>query len=104
MNYSILKDEKALRDFIAWLPDLEPNETFFVALFARKKYAPESELKADKAQLKAFTSDKEYLFDKIRQLECPVGSYTSRGNGVRKKRWRFTSIPIREISRRRQRT
>jgi len=82
MNYSILKDEKALRDFIAWLPDLEPNETFFVALFARKKYAPESELKADKAQLKAFTSDKEYLFDKIRQLECPVGSYTSRGGGV----------------------
>lgn len=82
MNYSIIQDEQALRDFISWLPDLEPHETFFIALFARKKYAPDGPLKSDKAQLKGLTSDKDYLFDKIRQLECAVGSYTSRGGVV----------------------
>lgn len=75
MNYSIIKDEKLLLDFIAWLPDLKQNETFYVALFARKKYCAEIKyIKTDKAQCKRFTSSKKHLFNKIRQLESPVGS------------------------------
>lgn len=75
-TYTIIKDEKLLRDFIEnFLPDLEPYEKFYVALFARKKYDHTGVLKSDKAQLKRFVSSKERLFDKIRQLEIKKGYY-----------------------------
>ena len=83
MNYKIIADEELFREFINWLPECLPNEQFYICLFARKKYAPESGLTDDKSQLKRFTSTKERLFDKIRQLECSIGSYkTSKGEEV----------------------
>jgi hypothetical protein len=77
MNYKIIYNEEKLKQFIDWLPNLLPNEQYYVALLARKKYNPETGLKADKAQLKRFTSTKERLLQKIKQLELPLGVYES---------------------------
>lgn len=80
MNYSIIKDLSLLESFVEWLPELAENEIFYVALFARKKYCADiKNIKTDKAQCKRFTSKKRSLVEKIRQLECPLDSYTIKG-------------------------
>ena len=78
MNYKIVYDEIKLKQFIDWLPDLEVNEKYFVALFARKKYCKNLIKSNDKTQLKRFVSTKEKLIEKITQLEVAYGSYSLR--------------------------
>lgn len=80
MNYKIITDEAVLRAFIDWLPVLEDSEVYYVSLLARSKYS--AAITSDKQQLKRFTSRKEDLFNKIWQLECPVGAYTHKGKPV----------------------
>lgn len=75
--HNIICSEQALEEFVEWLPDLGPNERFFLCLQARKKYMP-SLKSGDKTQLKRFTSSKELLITKIKQLECPVGCYRTK--------------------------
>lgn len=75
MTYQIITDEDRLKEFINWLPELGPNEKFYLSLFARKKYCPELVHSNDRTQLKRFTSDKVRMIDKIRQLELPLGRW-----------------------------
>jgi len=84
--YQIITDEAALREYIEWLPDCKENEQFYLTLFSRKKYCPEMPwIKSDKGQLARKTSSKDYLYDKIAQMECKVGAYRMEGNPVPQK-------------------
>ena len=75
-NYKIIVNENKLIEFINWLPELRNNETYYVCLFARAKYSNGLILSSGQTQLKRLTSNKEHLLSKIKQLECPLGSYT----------------------------
>ena len=76
--HRVIHDEAALRKFIEWLPELGTHERFYVSLFARRKY--DDRIKgSDKANLKRFVSTKERLFEKIEQLELPIGRYVTKG-------------------------
>lgn len=83
MNYEIIKDEVAFKEFIDWLPKCEPEEMYYLSLLARKKYDSEdSNLHADKNQLKRNTSTTDRIFEKVRQMECALGSYTFRDRPI----------------------
>lgn len=81
-TYKIIKNEEQLQEFIDWLPDLLPNEQYYITLLARKKYYPESGLKADKGQLKRCTATKDRIFQKLRQMEVALGAFISDGREV----------------------
>ena len=81
MFYKIISDNEKLNQFIEWLPELEPNEKFYVSLFARSKYS-DNMPKIHKCNLKRFTSDKERLAEKLAQLELPLG------------RWKLKEEPV----------
>lgn len=77
--YNIIKDEQALKDFVDWLPELQPDEKYYICLFARNKYCKElTHIKTDKARLKRIVTNKERMINKIRQLEVVYGQYTQK--------------------------
>ena len=81
-NYKIITDIDKLESFIDWLPEAEVNEKFYVTLFARKKYTDDPVVKGDKAQLKRFVAHKGDIIHKLKQLEIPMGSYTTLGEPI----------------------
>jgi hypothetical protein len=82
-TYEIITNEKELLNYIEWLPDCLEHEQFYLTLFARKKYCPDIPwIKSDKGQLVRKTAKKEFIFDKISQMECKLGAYKLDGHPV----------------------
>lgn len=80
MNYKIITDESELDSFISYLPDLEDNEVFYLCLFGRHKYDPSFPTSKDSGQLnRVIARNKRELKEKIRRMECPIGSYSRDG-------------------------
>lgn len=76
MNYQIIKNADVLKNFIAWLPELLPGNSYYLALLARNKYVRHLNLNiGDKICLSRKVATKEYLFRKLKQLEVPIGAY-----------------------------
>lgn len=76
--HQIIKNDEAFKHFIDWLPDLEDDECYYLHLQARKKYGKGLGI-TDKIQnLKRLTATKNTLYQKVKQLECPYGSYTTK--------------------------
>lgn len=81
MNYTVIYDEETIKEFIDFLPDLTENETYYLTLLSRNKYA-KNPINSRTTPLKRLTSDKKYMLQNIKQLECPLGSYTKDGTFV----------------------
>lgn len=78
-NYQIVTDEKTLDDFIETLPNTTENEVFYLCLFGRHKYCSTWKNAKDHNQLARFLARKNQIKEKIRRLECPLGSFTRDG-------------------------
>ncbi len=79
MNYKIIHNEQKLDQFIDWLPDLTEEESYYLALVARKKYVEGGN---HTPMLRRFCSSKEQMKNRIRQLECPVGAFVDQKSGL----------------------
>lgn len=80
-SYTVIADPEAFHEFIAWLPDLLPGETFYGALLARGKYLRDQggsnipTFNSDRHQCARFLTTKDRLYTKIWQTEAPLDSY-----------------------------
>jgi hypothetical protein len=82
MNYQLIHDEIQLRRFIDFLPDLEPNEGYFLILIARKKWHPESEIPSALKLKRETVMNKSKIISVIRQWEVAEGIYQNDGIAI----------------------
>jgi hypothetical protein len=78
MNYKLIHDEEKLQQFLNFLPDLLPDESYFIILIARRKWAPENTI-PPAVKLKREAVKKEKIISTIRQWEVEKGLYKSNG-------------------------
>lgn len=83
-NYKIVLNKKEVEDFIQFLPNLLPNEVFYLTLFARPKYIPDNKKneiklannKNSNCLNRILIKEKEKLIDNLYRLETPIESYS----------------------------
>lgn len=77
--YELITDQQEFDKFVEFLPDLQDNEVFFVALLARKKNAAGLIKTNGDPYLVKTVCTKNTLQDTILNLEIPVGRYKHNG-------------------------
>lgn len=82
-NYKMILGEETLRAFVEWLPELRDGECYYIVLLARNKYVRDlgihmPHIRSDKQQLARIVCGKTSIRNRIKQLECEVGSYVTR--------------------------
>lgn len=81
-HYRILIDKKAFQEFIDLLPELNPDEVYFLSLFARHKYAPEVPNLRDNQLARFAVTSKDQLEEYILRMECSFGGYKRGGTDI----------------------
>lgn len=77
MNYELILQEEELKKFINFLPDLNPNEGYFLILIARKKWYPESGISSAHKLRRETVGTKDKIIQTLRQWEISDGTYRS---------------------------
>lgn len=77
MNYKLLQNEVELQKFIDFLPELKPNECYFLILIARKKWNPESNIPSATKLKRETVNKKDKIIQTIRQMEVAEGIFTN---------------------------
>ena len=85
MNYKLIHDEVELQKFIDFLPELNPNEGYFMILIARKKWHPESDIPSATKLKRETVGSKDKIIQTIRQWEVDENAYQSNGNPIDQK-------------------
>lgn len=77
MNYKLIQNEVELQKFIDFLPELKPNEGYFIILIARKKWNPESNIPSALKLKRETVNSKDKIIQTIRQMEIADGMYNN---------------------------
>lgn len=78
MNYKLIHDRAELQKFVNFLPELNPNEGYFIILIARRKWNPDADIPSA-LKLRRETVQKDKIIQTIEHWECRLGTYTNRG-------------------------
>ena len=76
MNYRLIGNRKELERWVDFLPNLLPDERYFISLFARKKY--QSDLKSNDNWLDKRIVRKQHIIRTIERWQIAEDSYTTK--------------------------
>lgn len=82
MNYKLIHNQEELQKFVDFLPELNPNEGYFLILIARKKWFPESGIASAHKLRRETVGRKDKIIPTIKQWEIEEGGYDSNGTPI----------------------
>jgi hypothetical protein len=75
MNYTLVRAEEKLREFIEFLPDLKENESYFIILIARKKWNKDAAIPSALKLRRETVANKNKIIHTIKNWEVAKGNY-----------------------------
>ncbi len=75
MNYKLIMDEQKLNEFIALLPELKENESYFIILIARRKWNKVAEIPATIKLKRESVLSKSKIIKTIKNWQLELGTF-----------------------------